>query len=256
MPSLGADVASALAGPAAAEAVGETTAGATVVVPGEAAGEGAGEAAGEAAGEGAGEAAGEAAGAALEGGLAQPAIPDQAEQMGYPREVVPRAELVDTVSSGEGTELPHWADPPTGEVPRALAEQHSEDDAMQAWRLLGSRGLHWRDDVNDWSNAPGVEDLVDENDEPVTPPPPVRGGRFSFDEEFERLERARTERAGSLSDSTSPGAPELVRVAMQPRPCSKCRPTKPSFPAPPALTILVGSPACGCPSPCGGGRYH
>ena len=136
-----------------------------------------------------------------------PTVPIQVEQMEYPREVVPRPELVATVSSGEGTELPHWADPPTGEVPRALADQHGEDDEMQAWRLLGSRGLHWRDDVNDWSNGPGVEDLVDDHDDPVTPPPPSRGGPYSFDEEFERLERERTGRASGLSDTTSPGGP-------------------------------------------------
>jgi len=113
------------------------------------------------------------------------------EQMEYPREDPPSAELVATVSSGEGTELPHWADPPTGEVPRAFAEQHGSDEEMQAWRLLGSRGLHWRDDVNDWADSPGVEDLVGANDEPVTPPPPSKGGPFSFDEDFERLERER-----------------------------------------------------------------
>ncbi|MGH9104962.1 MAG: hypothetical protein ACRDZX_03840, partial [Acidimicrobiales bacterium] len=110
------------------------------------------------------------------------------------------------MSSGEGTELPHWADPPTGEVPRALAGQRGEDD-MQAWRLLGSRGLHWRDDVNGWSDGPGVEDLVDEDDAPVTPPPANRGGPYSFDEEFERLDRERAWRGGSGPDRTYPGGP-------------------------------------------------
>jgi CDP-diglyceride synthetase len=108
--------------------------------------------------------------------------------MGYPREVAPPERRVAEMS-GEGTELPHWADPPTGEVPRALAHQ---EDEMEAWRLLGSRGLHWREDLSDWSNGPGVEDLVDEDAEPVTPPPASRGGPYSFDEEFERLERERS----------------------------------------------------------------
>jgi phosphatidate cytidylyltransferase len=109
-------------------------------------------------------------------------------EMGYPRGVAPPERRVAEMS-GEGTELPHWADPPTGEVPSALAHP---DDELEAWRLLGSRGLHWREDVSDWSNGPGVEDLVHEEDEPVTPPPPNRGGPYSFDEDFERLERERS----------------------------------------------------------------
>ena len=91
-------------------------------------------------------------------------IAETAEKIEYPREVVPPAELVITMSSGDGTELPHWADPPTGEVPRAVSGSKAQEDELQAWRLLGSRGLHWRDDVNDWSDGPGMEDLVD-NDE-------------------------------------------------------------------------------------------
>ena len=124
-------------------------------------------------------------------------------QIDYGREDPDSAEFVGTVSSGEGSGLPHWADPPTGEVPAALAGQHGQDDEMQAWRLLGSRGLHWRDDVNDWADGPGVEDLVDENDQPVTPPPNSRGGPFSFDEDFERLDRERFERSEREKDQAA-----------------------------------------------------
>ncbi len=123
-------------------------------------------------------------------------ITELSNQMGYPREVVPSAELVAIVSSGEGTELPHWADPPTGEVPSAIAGPKSGDDELQAWRLLGSRGLHWRDDVNDWSDGPGVEDLVDEDDQRNGMPEEGTGSPFSFDEDFERLEHERSGRGG------------------------------------------------------------
>ena len=134
-------------------------------------------------------------------------------QMGYPREVVPNAQLVSTVSSGEGTELPHWADPPTGEVPRAIAGPHSEEDELQAWRLLGSRGLHWRDDVNDWSDGPGVEDLVDEDDKRSGVPEEATGDPFSFDEEFERLEHERLGRSGPVVMGTvDSGSQDVIRV--------------------------------------------
>jgi CDP-diglyceride synthetase len=122
-------------------------------------------------------------------------IAETAQKMEYPREVVPPAELVITMSSGEGTELPHWADPPTGEVPRAVSGSKSQEDELQAWRLLGSRGLHWRDDVNDWSDGPGMEDLVDTDDEHGIDNGDATDRPFSFDNDFERLERERTERA-------------------------------------------------------------
>jgi CDP-diglyceride synthetase len=130
-------------------------------------------------------------------------IMEGTEQIGYPREVVPGAELVKRVSSGEGPQLPHWADPPTGEVPRSLAGAKGADDELQAWRLLGSRGLRWREDVNDWSDGPGVEDLVDTDEEPGRPREAPAGNPFSFDEDFERLERERAGRAGpAASDAT------------------------------------------------------
>jgi phosphatidate cytidylyltransferase len=154
-----------------------------------------------------------------EGERAQSARPDvdggaiagTAEEMGYPREVVPPTELVIRVSSGEGTELPHWADPPTGEVPRAITGSKAQEDELQAWRLLGSRGLHWRDDVNDWSDGPGMEDLVDHGDEHGIAEAEGEGtGRpFSFDDDFERLERERTERAeGAAAESAGEGTVE------------------------------------------------
>ena len=143
------------------------------------------------------------------------AVRDAPGAMGYPREVVPpagaglagvgppgpAAQRGAKMSTGEGTELPHWADPPTGEVPAALAG--AEGDELQAWRLLGSRGLHWRDDVNGWSGGPGVEDLVDEAAGPITPEG-GEAGPYSFDEDFDRLERERGRR--------SPQAPSVEQA--------------------------------------------
>jgi phosphatidate cytidylyltransferase len=144
-------------------------------------------------------------------------ITELSSEMGYPREVVPSAELVAIVSSGEGTELPHWTDPPTGEVPSAIAGPKSEDDELQAWRLLGSRGLHWRDDVNDWSDGPGVEDLVDEDDQRNGMPEEGTGSPFSFDEDFERLEHERSERGGGAvengDESVLPEGPSVASEA-------------------------------------------
>ncbi|HUC14228.1 MAG TPA: phosphatidate cytidylyltransferase [Acidimicrobiales bacterium] len=134
----------------------------------------------------------------LQGGT----IAEAGQKMEYPQEVVPPAELVITMSSGEGTELPHWADPPTGEVPRAVSGSKAQEDELQAWRLLGSRGLHWRDDVNDWSDGPGMEDLVDNDEGHGIAEEDAADRPFSFDNDFERLERERSERAGAASGET------------------------------------------------------
>ena len=131
--------------------------------------------------------------------LSRVEIKEEPSNMEYPRGIkssvaVPAA-LTRTMSGGEGTELPHWADPPTGEVPSALAGP--DDDEMQAWHLLGSRGLHWRDDLNRWSDGPGVEDLVDDDDRSLAPDEQP-GDPFSFDEDFDRLERERARRTGPM----------------------------------------------------------
>lgn len=150
-------------------------------------------------------------------------------EMGYPHEVgteppsySPPAP-VSPSSAGQGPELPHWADPPTGEVPAALAGPEAGDE-MQAWRLLGSRGLHWRDDVNGWSDSPGVEDLLDSDEPPLTPEQ-APADPFSFDEDFDRLERERVARGeGPPAPSAAPsvegppqaasaGAPRVLPAA-------------------------------------------
>ena len=146
----------------------------------------------------------------------RPTITEQSDEMGYPRGVVPRAGLVARLSSGEGTELPHWADPPTGEVPRAITGPHGQDEELQAWKLLGARGLHWRDDVNDWSDGPGVEDLVDEGQHRSGMPEEGTGDPFSFDEDFERLEHERFGRGGTMSGRPDEFEPEIDLAALGP----------------------------------------
>ncbi|HVX18652.1 MAG TPA: phosphatidate cytidylyltransferase [Acidimicrobiales bacterium] len=46
-------------------------------------------------------------------------------------------------------ELPHWTDPPTGEVPKVIA---SEDDDLEAWSSFASPP-RWRGDNHDWSEG-------------------------------------------------------------------------------------------------------
>jgi phosphatidate cytidylyltransferase len=56
-----------------------------------------------------------------------------------------------------GVELPHWTEPPTGEVPRILPESETDapagadDDDLDAWSSMSSP--RWRDTPGDWEGA-------------------------------------------------------------------------------------------------------
>jgi phosphatidate cytidylyltransferase len=102
--------------------------------------------------------------------------------------------------------LPHWTDPPTGEVPRILADDPREaepsDDDLAAWNALGSRSMRWRDDSDDWADP-------DELGELVSDVPPVgaldqtrseHSDLYSFDEDFERVEAERVGSAAVIAD--------------------------------------------------------
>lgn len=94
-----------------------------------------------------------------------------------------------------GTELPHWTDPPTGEVPRILiGEEEGDEDDLAAWQALGSRVTRWRDDADDWDDMGEMSELASD----VEPTGALDQSRaehsdlYSFDEDFERVEAERT----------------------------------------------------------------
>src|SRR5262245_33884584 len=66
--------------------------------------------------------------------------------------------------------LPHWTEPPTGEVPKVLADEGHED--VDPWSSFSSQAPVWRDDQSEEGNA----DLT-----PLTadlPPVETGGGLF------------------------------------------------------------------------------
>jgi phosphatidate cytidylyltransferase len=56
--------------------------------------------------------------------------------------------------------MPHWTDPPTGEVPRIVPEgvEAGEDD-LDAWSQFATSGPRWRDEAGDWEEADFDEDF-------------------------------------------------------------------------------------------------
>ncbi len=118
----------------------------------------------------------------------QPVLPPEPD-LAVPEEGI-------SLQTPAGTEMPHWTDPPTGEVPRILPEQQggrSEDD-LAAWQALGARGLRWRDGASAWEEVDDVSSLG--SDEPrlgaLNTTRTEHSDMYSFDEQFERLEEERS----------------------------------------------------------------
>ncbi|MGI9023831.1 MAG: phosphatidate cytidylyltransferase, partial [Acidimicrobiales bacterium] len=71
-----------------------------------------------------------------------------------------------TVGGGEGTgsnALPHWTEPPSGEVPRILPETDDAetDDDLRAWSSL-STGPRWRDQHTDWDETDFNDEILED----------------------------------------------------------------------------------------------
>ncbi len=71
-------------------------------------------------------------------------------------------------AGNEGTgsnPLPHWTEPPSGEVPRILPETEdpAADDDLRAWSSL-STGPRWRDQHTDWDETDFSEEMLESPD--------------------------------------------------------------------------------------------
>lgn len=63
-------------------------------------------------------------------------------------------------------EMPHWTEPPSGEVPRILLPEEGEDDDLGAWTgLAAGSGPRWRDSQTDWEEADFDDDLLGDDEE-------------------------------------------------------------------------------------------
>ena len=99
--------------------------------------------------------------------------------------------------SSSHTDMLHWTDPPTGEVPRLhldddLTSTGEHGDDLDSWKAGAGREAHWRDERS-WYEEDVLSDLAGDE-------PPVgvldssrseHSDLYSFDEDFERV-RSRT----------------------------------------------------------------
>lgn len=151
--------------------------------------------------------------------------------------------------------LPHWTEPPTGEVPAVLTGRFGEpdgdivddgdDDDLAAWSALSGGAPRWRDQHDQWDDA-GFDDASVLAD----PEPPLgalderRGLEFDDEDElgsyddFEDDEPAPIPLRPTGQQTAAQPITSTPRVAARPRPP---RPTRPSV-GPGARGAMAGAP--------------
>jgi phosphatidate cytidylyltransferase len=76
----------------------------------------------------------------------------------------PRFGTFDNPEDSGSMPLPHWTEPPSGEVPRILPGAEGAppaDDDLRAWSSL-STGPRWRDQHTDWDEADFGDEMLDD----------------------------------------------------------------------------------------------
>ena len=164
----------------------------------------------------------------------RPSGPKPAQRFPLPGAVDPAEAVVRPPVAGGGADMPHWTEPPTGEVPRVLeGGQSGEDEDLDAWS--GLSGPRWRDQDSDW-DADDYDDVAALGDDEVRVGALDEGRSehsdlFSFDEPEVELE-------------SEPDRPAPVTTSIRTRQAP--RPEQPPA-APPAggrdmrQAVLIGS---------------
>jgi phosphatidate cytidylyltransferase len=91
--------------------------------------------------------------------------------------------------------LPHWTEPPTGEVPRILDDDTSDD--LESWSALTGQAPRFRTDAGDWAAGDFEEGELDHDDS--TRPTPTAGSRSSVARPVGRRARRSRQRHGAAA---------------------------------------------------------
>lgn len=157
----------------------------------------------------------------------RPSGPPPAQRFPLPGSAEPTAPILRPQSVGQ-TEpppaMPHWTEPPTGEVPRILATGDSgaegEADDIDAWAGLPNRAPRWRDQESDWAESDFDDVALADDEAPMGVLDTNRtehSDLFSFDEsEEEPAAEPDPVRRGPLTTSIRTREPVTSRSAPAP----------------------------------------
>ena len=148
----------------------------------------------------------------------QPSGPRPSHRFPLPDDAEPRP-----VGSPVAPDLPHWTEPPSGEVPRILlTEPDDDEEETRAWSAVG-RAPRWRDERSDWEEPDFEDSLLDDDEARIGALDESRAEEsdlFSFDER-----EAAAELDAEADDDTLPGATRTTRIRTR-------RPPEPPDPGP------------------------
>ncbi|MGZ4709638.1 MAG: phosphatidate cytidylyltransferase [Acidimicrobiales bacterium] len=143
----------------------------------------------------------------------------------------------------ESTELPHWTEPATGEVPKVLIGELDDEDEDARWSSFADQGPRWRDQASgEWDpDDTGVAHLIADPEEPEVPLGALDTSERLSDEEFlnfddldvpqQELPTARPR--GSYDDP----------ISIQSEPARPARPTAPGTPRPAPTPARTPAPS-------------
>jgi phosphatidate cytidylyltransferase len=106
--------------------------------------------------------------------------------------------------------LPHWTEPPTGEVPAVLVSDDSplieeDEDDLEAWSSFATAAPRWRDADDDWGDDGFVEHLAGDSGEVRVGALDDQEGELSHEEYFgfEDMDERVEERTGDTTGATA-----------------------------------------------------
>ncbi len=131
----------------------------------------------------------------------------------------PSAAYPDDEGTGS-TPLPHWTEPPSGEVARILPDAEPPvDDDLRAWSSL-STGPRWRDQHTDWDEADFGDEILDDPElgglrSDAAPAAPADD--YEYPEDELPVEPRRTDRPARTRHLPSGAGRLAATISAQPR---------------------------------------
>jgi phosphatidate cytidylyltransferase len=139
----------------------------------------------------------------------------------------PAAQAIDVSEEPSGSiPLPHWTEPPSGEVPRILPDQPPPDstEEITGWSSTGPR---WRDQSNDWDDADFGEAILDDQSARIGALDQSRGD----DEDLFAFDASPPPPPPSAAVQAPPPPPLLAEPGPGPAPRSRARAAAPQAPS-------------------------